>query len=95
MFDTKSRYAALPTYPVQDSRGRVVQVVPAAEAPEQALIGFHRRRQGERIDHLSAAYLGDPAGFWRICEKADVMLPEALSEAHDIPIPAKPTGRGG
>jgi hypothetical protein len=89
VFDPKSRYAAMPVYPVIDRRGRTVVVVATPGRPEQPLLGFHRRRQGQRLDHLAFHYLEDPAGFWRICELADVMLPESLTEAREIPIPAK------
>ena len=89
MFNKKSRYAQLPTYVVIDRRGRKVRVVPAALPPAHRLLGFHRRRQGERLDHLAAGYLDDAAGAWRILEAGDVMLPEALSEALEIPIPER------
>ncbi|MCB0611912.1 MAG: hypothetical protein H6573_19280 [Lewinellaceae bacterium] len=89
MFDDKSRYRKLELYRRIDRRGREVPVVPVPEAPEQALLGYHRRLQGQRIDHLAATYLKDPAGFWRICEFNDAMLPEALAEETDIAIPNK------
>ena len=89
MFDSKSRYAGLTPYPVRDRRGRAVMLVPTPEAPVSSLLGYHRRHQGERLDHLASAYLDDGAGFWRICELADVMLPDALAEAREIPIPPK------
>jgi hypothetical protein len=89
MFDAKSRYASLTTYVVLDRRGRIVSVVPAAAPPEQALLGIHAHKQGERIDHLAWRYLDDQAGFWRIAERNDVMLPEALAEALEISIPDK------
>lgn len=89
MFDAKSRYASLTTYVVIDRRGRVVSVVPAAGAPEQRLLGIHAHKQGERIDHLAWRYLDDQAGFWRIAECNDAMLPEALAEALEISIPDK------
>jgi len=89
MFDKKSRYAALKTYEVSDHRGRKVAVVPVPEAPKQTQLGIHALRQGQRLDHLAQKYLDDPAGFWRICELNDVMLPEALTEAQEITIPGK------
>lgn len=89
MFDPKSRYASLTPYPVTDRRGRSLMVVPTPDASDEVLLGYHRRIQGERLDHLANAYLGDGAGFWRICELAEVMLPDALAEAHEVPIPAK------
>lgn len=89
MFDPKSRYASLETYEVTDRRGRRVKVVPVPPAPQQDSLGVHLMKEGQRIDHLSARYLNDPAGFWRICEHNDVMLPETLTEAREVKIPLK------
>jgi hypothetical protein len=87
MFDPKSRYANLPTYSVIDARGRTVPVVPTPPRPNQGTLGYHVLRQGERLDHLAARYLSDPAGYWRICELNDVMLAEDLTERREIAIP--------
>jgi hypothetical protein len=89
MFDGKSRYVKLTPYNVKDHRGRDVTVIPPAPASEQLLLGIHFHKQGERLDHLAAKYLSDPAGYWRIAEQNNVMLPEALSEAREIEIPGK------
>ena len=87
MFDEKSRYADADIYLVTDRRGRLVPVVTAPAPPPKAFLGIHLLRQGERLDHLATKYLGNPAGFWRIAEQNDAMLPEALTEAHEIEIP--------
>ena len=89
MFDAKSRYFDLTPYLVTDRRGRTVSVVPVPAAASETLLGYHVRVQGQRLDHLASHYLNDPAGFWRICELNDAMLPEALSEAPEIAIPRK------
>ena len=89
MFDPKSRYVKAETYVVTDTRGRSVTVVVPPPPPEQLLLGIHLLRQGERIDLLAAKYLSDPAGYWRIAEQNDAMLPEALTEAREIEIPVK------
>jgi len=89
MFDDKSRYRGLHHYPVRSKDGRTIMVVVTPDAPGESLLGYHLRHQGERLDHLASAYLGDGAGFWRICELADVMLPDALAEARELPIPPK------
>lgn len=89
MFDDKSRYAKLATYVVLDGRGRPVEVVPVPPKPEQTLLGIHVLKQGERLDHLAAKYLSDPAGYWRIAERNGVVLPESLSEAREIEIPGR------
>lgn len=89
MFDEKSRYKDLPPYQVKDHRGRTVSVIPIPAAPNQSVLGYHLLKQGQRIDHLAAGYLKDPAGFWRIAEINDAMLTEALSESKEVAIPEK------
>lgn len=89
MFDPKSRYAGAQTYEVVDRRGRRVAVVPPFEQPREGLLGVHLRREGQRLDHLAHRYLDDPAGFWRICERNGVMLPDALAEAGEVEIPRR------
>jgi hypothetical protein len=89
MFDDNSRYKGLKSYERIDRRGRTVATVPVPPAPAEKFRGYHRRIQGQRLDHLAYRYLGNPAGYWRICEQNDVMLPEALSEAADIAVPLK------
>jgi hypothetical protein len=86
-FDAKSRYAKVETYQVPDAKGETVTVVAVPAAPEQTTLGTHLRKQGQRLDHLAAKYLRDPAGAWRICELSDVMHPQALAEDTEIPIP--------
>lgn len=89
MFDTNSRYARAEPYTVVDRSGRTVAVVPAFEPPEQTLLGVHLRIEGQRLDHLAHRHLGDATAFWRICVLNGVMLPDALAEAHEIPIPRR------
>jgi hypothetical protein len=52
-------------------------------------MGIHLLRQGERADHLAAKYLDNPAGYWRLAEQNNAMLPEALTEQREIEIPNK------
>ncbi len=89
MFDPNSRYATLHTYTVPDRRGRQVAVVPPAPALSQVLAGYHVRKDGHRLDLLAGRYLDDATMFWRICELADVMLPDGLSVTDEIPIPRR------
>ena len=89
MFNDKSRYKDLPQYEVTDRKGRKVKVVPVPDDPRKAILGYHLLKQGQRLDHLAASYLNDPAGFWRICYANEILLPEALSEVAEIAIPNK------
>jgi hypothetical protein len=90
VFDAKSRYVkhaavALAT----DRRGRIVSHVTPAEVPAQTELGRHRLRQGQRLDHLAAHYLEDPAGFWRIAELNDAMTAESALDTALVGIPTK------
>lgn len=94
MFDDGSRYKDEESYTVPDPRGREVNVVRVPDARVEELHGHHRRVTGQRLDHLSARYLGDPTAFWRICELAGVLHPQTLlrpaaadPEALLVPIP--------
>jgi len=89
MFTDKSRYKDALQYEVTDHRGRTVKVVAVPTALRLSIKGYHLLKQGQRIDHLAYLYCSDQAGFWRIAEANDAMLPEALSEQSEIAIPNK------
>ena len=89
-FDKKSRYVLnAQAYTTIDRRGREVTALTPAEKPVQTQLGEHRRRDGQRLDHLANFYLGDASGFWRLAEHNDVMLPDAIAEADVIRVPRR------
>jgi hypothetical protein len=45
-----------------------------------ALLQEHTVKQGERLDNITAQYLGDPEQFWRVCDANAAMRPEELTE---------------
>lgn len=87
MFDRTSRYAQLDTVTVNvtEPEGTVREVryvrrrfiPPAANA---TVVVEHTVTAGERLDNITARYLGDPAQFWRICDANETMNPEELEE---------------
>ena len=88
MFDPTSRYANLPTAPIThtDAEGRtrvVVHVrrrfVPARDA--SVPLAEHIVSGGERLDLITARYLGDPTLFWRVCDANPILHPEELTAA--------------
>lgn len=87
MFDPKSRYSKVAPVHVADARGRTVEAIPPAPRPNQSLRGIHARKQYERADHLSALYVADAAGFWRLAEINDAMTAEVLTELREVAIP--------
>jgi hypothetical protein len=48
-------------------------------SPERfTLLQEHVVTQGERLDNITARYLGDPLQFWRICDANMAMNPPEL-----------------
>ena len=54
------------------------RILPRPEA--FATLQEHAVAQGDRIDNLAAAYLGDPLQYWRICDANRAMRPAELTE---------------
>jgi hypothetical protein len=40
----------------------------------------HTVTQGERLDNITARYLGDPTQFWRVCDANNVLQPNELTD---------------
>jgi hypothetical protein len=88
MFFPGSRYETASIVTVTRADGTLVRAVrpPRREQPESSTL--HRRSDGQRLDHIAAHYLDDAAAFWRLCDAAGAMSPDALSVHDTIPIPA-------
>lgn len=82
MFPVTSRYYGIETAKYITPDGREIaylrrRFVPAAgDAP---IIAEHLVTQGERLDNITARYLGDPEQFWRVCDANNAMQPEELT----------------
>ncbi|MEK6321050.1 MAG: LysM domain-containing protein [Acidobacteriota bacterium] len=50
---------------------------PSAEA---VIIAEHKVEEGDRLDNVTAKYLGDPEQFWQVCDVNDAMRPDELTE---------------
>lgn len=89
-FSPKSRYVLhAATESATDRRGRPVVALTPAEVPPQVVLGEHLKKDHQRLDHLAHHYLKDAAGFWRVAEANDALLPDALAEAARVIIPAR------
>ena len=40
----------------------------------------HTIVEGDRLDNITAKYLGEPEQFWRVCDANNAMRPDALTE---------------
>lgn len=82
-FSPTSRYYGIETTTLETPEGKIViylrrRFVPSPE--RFALLQEHVVRQDERLDNITAQYLGDPEQFWRVCDGNGAMRPEELTE---------------
>jgi len=91
MFEPTSRYANLEnaTLTVMDTDGqpRVLvykrrRFVPSSAGMTTLL--EHTFVQGDRLDNITARYLGDPTQFWRVCDANGVLQPAELEEVGQV-----------
>jgi hypothetical protein len=83
MIPITSRYYTTPTAEFETTDGKKIKYlrrrfVPPAERFE--LLVEHAVAEGERVDSITALYLGDPEQFWRICDANNAVRPEELIE---------------
>lgn len=45
-----------------------------------AIIAEHNVEEGDRLDNVTAKYLGDPEQFWQLCDVNYAMRPDELTE---------------
>lgn len=96
MFSVTSRYATIATSTFTLADGRAVTYLQRRFLPDSETLTTlteHLVTQGERLDNITARYLGDPEQFWRVCDANVVMQPATLTDdAHigqriRIPLP--------
>jgi hypothetical protein len=100
MFPATSRYASIEIAKITLADGREVAYVRRRFLPLAApmLLTEHTVTEGDRLDNVTAHYLGDPEQFWRVADANEAMQPEHLTAAkqigHRLRIPL-PVAQGG
>jgi hypothetical protein len=80
-FPPTSRYAGLDLAAIQRPDGTTLVYVRRRFIPppeRYAVLQEHVVAEGERLDNLTARFIGDPEQFWRLCDANAVMAPEEL-----------------
>lgn len=82
-FPGTSRYYGVQTTQLETASGKTIvfllrRFLPSADRFQ--LLQNHRVLEGDRLDNITASYLGDPEQFWRICDANSAMRPEELTE---------------
>lgn len=87
MFGPKSRYKDIEvaewTPPAANGRpGNTITYVRRRFLPDPASFSEltrHTVTEGDRLDNVTATYLGDPELFWRVCDANNAMAPEEMT----------------
>jgi hypothetical protein len=91
VFLQNSRYYDLPRATLVAPDGRELVYVRRRFVPATKAEGVtYTVTQGDRLDNVTRRTLGDPEGFWRICDANGAMRPDELTEVVgrvlDIPL---------
>lgn len=82
LFPPTSRYHAIKTATLETADGENIVYLKRRFVPPPenfALLQEHVVVQEDRIDNITAHYLGDPLQFWRICDANRAMNPFDLT----------------
>jgi hypothetical protein len=99
MFEPTSRYYAIETatLSVRDEEGKERLIAYKRRRFIPSMVGAtilleHTVTQGDRLDNVTARYLGDPIQFWRVCDANGVLRPAELEEVGRAIMIALPEG---
>jgi hypothetical protein len=87
MFFPGSRYQNMPVDTRKRPDGSTVRVVRTPLPGPAIVIGYLRRRPGQRLDTIAAAYLADATVFWRLCDANNAVVPDAFANRDLVGIP--------
>ncbi len=82
-FPATSRYYGIETASLTTRDGRKVSCLRRrfVPAPERfAVLQEHVVEEAERLDNITARYVGDPEAFWRVADANRAMRPAELQE---------------
>lgn len=87
MFDSTSRYYTIATAQLsvidRDGQTRLIafkrrRFIPTLDGT--ITLVEHLVTQGDRLDNITAHYIGDPTQFWRICDANLALNPDELTD---------------
>lgn len=82
LFPPTSRYHNIDTGTLTQADGTELLYLKRRFVPSPdrfTVLQEHVVTQGERLDNITARYLGDPLQFWRICDANNAMNPPDLT----------------
>ena len=81
-FPASSRYHGIEIAVLETEKGKPIVYLRRRFVPpagQMALLQEHRVSEGERLDQITAKYLGDPEAFWQVADANAAMHPEELT----------------
>lgn len=81
-FPPTSRYHGIPLSSLTRADGEQTPYLTRRFLPPSdrfAFLHVHLVTEGERMDTIAGSELGDPEGYWRICDANDAMRPDDLA----------------
>lgn len=82
-FPPESRYHGIPTTMITGPDGVAITYLTRRFAPQPDAFFTQRLRkvlQGQRLDQIAAAEIGNPEAFWMLCDANGVLWAEELEE---------------
>lgn len=82
-FQPTSRYFSIEAATYQTQAGKQITYLRRRFLPPLdrfTLVQEHLVTEGDRLDNITARYLGDPEAFWRVCDANPILRPEELEE---------------
>jgi hypothetical protein len=82
-FPPNSRYNGFGTLQIQAPDGTAIVYLKRrfiAQPERFAVVGIHIVSAGERLDNITARYVGDPELFWRLADANGVLDPDELTD---------------
>lgn len=83
VFPITSRYYNSETGQLAGPDGKTIVYLRRRRVPqpeEFVTLVEHQVVDGDRLDNITAGYLGDPEQFWRVCDANNALEPEELEE---------------
>lgn len=100
MFPVTSRYYNIEVATMQTGDGRIVSYLRRRFLPSGTpaiALATYMVVEGDRLDNVTARFIGDPEQFWRVCDANHAMRPDDLTDesriGHSLTIPLPQGGR--
>jgi hypothetical protein len=83
LFPPTNRYHGIDTPTIETPEGKTIAYLRRRFLPSPdnfALLQEYVVTQGDRLDNITAKFLGDPEQFWRVCDANNAMRPDEVTE---------------